>query len=309
MSTKIEKVRYAIFHNPEIIRTLMKDTSIKKGMIYHELNKILPCRVGIEFELSGNFNKGFFSDHTEVKVDDDSARDENEVIKYYYNLKDFSSDLCSSDSFNDDNLYEIRVSIDKYKHLSSLYRILNDINKYCNYHQNGGIHIHVDMTQYITPDNYSDSVLRELMGRYIVRRLDEIIKIFPKYTGSYNKKEVGIRRKKTYVNISRLGTLEFRIAPLTFDYTTLITWISGLMRFRRKLITELRLIKNHNLFVKENIITEDQDSESGGILPAPEVNEVLDRSYITDSIPRITNVSTNGWQYYDNSYYAGTAGI
>lgn len=304
MSTKIEKVRYAIFHNPEMIRTLMKDTSIKKGMIYHELNKVLPCRVGIEFELSGNFNKGFFGDRPEVVIEDKSTiRDENNVIRDYYDLKDFSSDLVSSDTFITDNLYEIRVSIDKYKQLSSLYKILNDISKYCNYHQNGGIHIHIDMTQYLTTNRNSE--LEGLMSRYISRRLDEIIKIFPKYTGKYNKKEVGIMRKKTYVNISRLGTLEFRIAPLTFDYTTLMTWISGLMRFRRKLITELRLIKNHDLVPKKEILIEDHDSPEHGLVElAPDIGAELTTSDHTDGV-QMTPIQYNSrWYCFDSSQYA-----
>ena len=41
--------------------------------------------------------------------------------------------------------------------------------------------------------------------------------------------------------MSRLGTLEFRIAPLTFDYYTLMTWIVKLVRFRRILIHDCRL--------------------------------------------------------------------
>lgn len=291
----------------------MKDTSIKKGMIYHELNKVLPCRVGIEFELSGNFNKGFFSDHPDLVVDEELTNEhENTAIRDYYNLKDFSSDLSSSDAFNDDNLYEVRVSIDKYKQLSSLYKILSDISKYCNYHQNGGIHIHVDMNQYLSPNRSTETELKELMSRYISKRLDEITRIFPKYTGKYNKKEVGIVRKKTYVNISRLGTLEFRIAPLTFDYTTLITWISGLMRFRRKLITELRLVENHTSVAENYTLVESQEppvslnenqyyelgSCSSGTLPS---------SNYTDRALGDRNLYLSRWSYYDASSYPGNS--
>lgn len=327
-STKIEKVRYAIFHNPGMIRTLMKDTSIKKGMIYHELNKILPCRVGIEFELSGNFNKGFFSDHPDMMPGELTkyknacieqpgggfTKIENATIRDYYNLKDFSSDLCSSDLCNENYLYEVRVSIDKYKQLSSLHRILGDISKYCNYHQNGGIHIHVDMTQYLTPSWDSDSELSKLMSRYITRRLDEIIKIFPKYTGSYNNKEVGIRRKKTYVNISRLNTLEFRIAPLTFDYTTLITWISGLMKFRRKLITELRLVENYDSDSKKNrlntgqdlnhsvTVNENEDNELTYVLHSSPMINISGSSYYTDSTSVDASLYSNDWCYYHASH-------
>ena len=52
-------------HNPTLIPVLMKDSSIPKGMVYKELNKALPCRIGIEFELAGNFLGNFVAEHPE----------------------------------------------------------------------------------------------------------------------------------------------------------------------------------------------------------------------------------------------------
>lgn len=188
-----------------------------------------------------------------------------------------------------------------------MYNILGDIRKYCDYHQNGGIHIHVDMTQYLQ-EGINDSHTERIIKSYITKRLDEIVKIFPKYTGSYNKRIVEIRTKRSYVNISRLRTLEFRIAPLTFDYTTIITWISGLMKFRRKLITELRLIENHDLVtdglvvrnnssIRVRSITPEDQGYSIRLLSTPESPLVYNGS---NDIGIIRGDSTDSWTHYYN---------
>ena len=118
-----------------------------------------------------------------------------------------------------------------------LYKFMQDLPKYCRLHENGGIHIHLDMTEF----DFKKCKQRNVVKNYITKRLTAIGKIFPKYTGTYNKKRVGDVEKGTWVNMSRLGTLEFRIAPLTFDYYTLMTWIVKLVRFRRILIHDCRL--------------------------------------------------------------------
>ena len=94
---------------------------------------------------------------------------------------------------------------------------MQDLPKFCKLHEGGGIHIHVDISKYFPL--YSKE--KELQ-KYIERRLQEVISIFPKYTGKFNKRKVGISKKATYLNISNKKSLEFRIAPLSFDYTTII---------------------------------------------------------------------------------------
>ena len=206
----------------------MKDLSISKGMIYKELNKALPCRVGIEFELAGNFVGNFVAEHPEC------LNNFEDFIRDYYGVYSFNAD---SDTETLDAIRELRVSLKDFHQLVGLYKFMQDLTKYCRIHQNGGIHIHLDMTEF----NFKKCKQRRVVKNYITKRLTEIGKIFPKYTGTYNMKRVGDVEKGTWVNMSRLGTLEFRIAPLTFDYNTLMTWIVKLVRFRRILIHDCRL--------------------------------------------------------------------
>ena len=215
-------------HNPNLIPILMKDLSISKGMIYKELNKALPCRVGIEFELAGNFVGNFVAEHPEC------LNNFEDFIRDYYGVYSFNAD---SDTETLDAIRELRVSLKDFHQLVGLYKFMQDLTKYCRIHQNGGIHIHLDMTEF----NFKKCKQRRVVKNYITKRLTEIGKIFPKYTGTYNMKRVGDVEKGTWVNMSRLGTLEFRIAPLTFDYNTLMTWIVKLVRFRRILIHDCRL--------------------------------------------------------------------
>lgn len=206
----------------------MKDSSIPKGMLYKELKKALPCRIGIEFELAGNFNGHFVAEHPEYFGKPESA------ISKYYGIYEFHAD---SDTETLDAIRELRVSLKDFHQLAGLYKFMQDLPKYCRLHQNGGIHIHLDMTEF----DFKKCKQRKVVKNYITKRLTEIGKIFPKYTGTYNRKRVGDIEKGTWVNMSRLGTLEIRIAPLTFDYHTLMTWIVKLIRFRRILIHDCRL--------------------------------------------------------------------
>ena len=248
VSTKKEKIQYAIQHNPLLIPVLLRDTSINKGFLYRELANALPCRVGIEFELAGNFGKSFckkynIKENLEIPVNCPSIKYspsevDKEMMKFYKVLE-----ICSDSDhwLKSDDIYEIRISLSDFHQLGGLYKFMQDLSEFCKLHENGGIHIHLDMSMYKL--NGCTKTLE--VKQYIEHRLDEIGEIFPKYTGTYNLKSVGVIEKRTWVNISRLNTLEFRIAPLTFDYNTLMNWILKLVKFRQNLIHKCRLIKNY----------------------------------------------------------------
>lgn len=254
MSTKNQKVLYAIKNNPLLIGSLLKDTSINKGMIYRELHKAIPCRIGIEFELSGDFRKGFINKYHKGTIETHpvklyEAMDHPVPIRYnskdkksldYIMAKHYGVYEIIADSFKNvsaEDLYEIRVSIKDYHQLKGLYKFMQDLPEFCKLHENGGIHIHVDISEYYPihkPDN---------IAKYIRNNLKIVSDIFPKYTGHYNKREVGVQRKATYVNMSGKKSLEYRIAPLTFDYNKLITWVIDCVKFRNKIIQSCRLSK------------------------------------------------------------------
>ena len=267
-------------HNPTLIPVLLKDTSINKGLIYRELRKALPCRIGIEFEMGKLFLEGFRKKYDEKATDKSMAE--------YYGVYEIFSDSVVGDgrirrnddssrdiavesgepNEVDDRIIETRVSIKDFHQLSGLYRFMQDLPEFCLLHEGGGIHIHIDMSMF----NMSEKKIKEIKG-YITKRLNIVSKLFPPYKGEYNKKEVGIQRKATWVNISMKHTLEFRTPPLTFDYYTLMTWIIGVVKFRNILIHECKLVPTKG---DKNLNEELQ------------INEIVDHS-IPESTPYLTN--------------------
>lgn len=271
MSIKLKKIREAIYNNPELIPILLKDTSIPKGMIYRELRKAVPCRIGIEFELSGDF-AGEFCKKYEV------SEFSNKKATKFYNVKDI---LCDEPHYifeeveatigngitmipvkhvDYDKLVELRISISDFHQLKGLYHFMQDVSEFCRIHEGGGIHIHVDMSKFFK----GESKKMYEVSKYIERHLNEVVAIFPKYTGKFNKRKVGVCRKATYLNISRLNTFEFRIAPLTFDYSTLMTWIRNCIKFRNKVISEcsLKALDEKKICEEYNVVEMSQSSYS-----------------------------------------------
>lgn len=126
---------------------------------------------------------------------------------------------------------EHRISISNYSQLLGLYKVLEDMKKYCIENPGSGIHVHVDATTLF------GHILKERSLRYkiednIRNRLNEVERIFGPYTGDYNRKDIS-SMEHTWVrwncfeeNYNRYThTLEFRIAPMTFDYERIVTWM------------------------------------------------------------------------------------
>ena len=251
-------------HNPTLIPILLRDTSVNNGLVYRELRKALPCRIGIEFEMGKLFLDGFKNKY------DENATDKS--MEEYYGVFEIRSDMPApfnphriilsnnsetddqvafdnGENTVDDRIIETRVSIKDYHQLVGLYRFMQDLPEFCLMHEGGGIHIHIDMSMY----KLSEKKAEEVVG-YIKNRLDIVGKLFPTYKGKYNKRMVGYHQKATWVNISPKNTLEFRILPLTFDYYTLMKWITGVVKFRNILIHECKLVLSSNTI--ENTIEE-----------------------------------------------------
>lgn len=275
-------------HNPTLIPILLRDTSVNNGLVYRELHKALPCRIGIEFEMGKLFLDGFKNKY------DENATDKS--MEEYYGVFEIRSDIpapfnphriiLSNDSETndqvvfdneentvDDRIIETRVSIKDYHQLVGLYRFMQDLPEFCLMHEGGGIHIHIDMSMY----KLSEKKTEEVIG-YIKNRLDIVGNLFPTYKGKYNKRMVGYHRKATWVNISPKNTLEFRILPLTFDYYTLMKWITGVVKFRNILIHECKLVLSSNTI--ENDIKEISREYQRLSIPSGEVYTIY-----TDDVP------------------------
>ena len=273
-NTRSGKINYAIYYNPTLIPALLKDVSISKGMIYSLLEKVIPCRVGIEFEYVGNFGKWFIGKYFPGEVRSGSSRcgklvskfykfnDFNQDSLYYNYVKPTSEGICDPDSVplvQNDSLEEMRVQLNGFRSLSGLYRFLYDCKESCAIPEFGGIHFHIDLSEYIVSSASDPNTIKCL--KWLQNHLSSIIDIFPKYTGKYNKRGVKINTKGYYVNLSRLHTMEVRIAPLTFEYSDIISWISKLIMIRRKMIHDLHLRKSNIENTNKSKISEACNSE------------------------------------------------
>ena len=240
-------------HNPTLIPALLRDTSVNNGLVYRELRKALPCRIGIEFEMGKLFLDGFKKKYDEKATDKSMAEHygvfeirsdtpepfnpRRRVIQSNDPRMDDRVEDDSSIDVIDDRIIETRVSIKDYHQLVGLYRFMQDLPEFCLMHEGGGIHIHIDMSMY----KLSEKKAKEVVN-YIRNRLDIVGNLFPTYKGKYNRREVGFHQKATWVNVSAKNTLEFRTPPLTFDYYTLMKWITGVVKFRNILIHECKLV-------------------------------------------------------------------
>lgn len=250
MSTKIQKIDYAIYHNPNLIPILIKDCSINNGLIYSRLRRAVSRRVGIEFECIGNPAEYYNNSVRELSHPKD--------LKSIFNLLDYDQDdpinrrgaysnplynryRDLSNTLDDAHFNELRVSMKDYSQLQGLYKILDLFKNSCIIPIGGGIHIHIDFKDY---DFHN---IQLLASKYVKNHLREVESIFPKYLGSFNSRKVGIAEKRTYVNFSYHGSIEFRIAPLTFDYETLIKWVVNCNKFVTKLIHECHLIPGKDM--------------------------------------------------------------
>lgn len=241
-------------------------------MIHSQLKKVLNYRIGIEFELAGNFVRGYYLKyHPEIPIDytrigSDAIKDE---ITMHYGFKDFNPDTTSfkAETSESPSITEIRVSLEDYKSLVGLYNFMNDLNEFCIIHPNGGIHFHLDLTKYFSDSDtknkhswvQSNPYVSDCMG-WVRNRLDRLGSIFPKYTGSYNQKNVAFKSKGNWVNFSRLKTMEVRIAPLTFEYTTIIRWIADLSKFRNEMLNSCGLSKSRGSVTKMGKIAKTEKS-------------------------------------------------
>ena len=244
-------------HNPTLIPALLRDTSVNNGLVYRELRKALPCRIGIEFEMGKLFLDGFKKKYDEKATDKSMAEHygvfeirsdtpepfnpRRRIIRSNDPRMDDRVEYDGSTDAIDDRIIETRVSIKDYHQLVGLYRFMQDLPEFCLMHEGGGIHIHIDMSMY----KLSEKKAKEVVS-YIRNRLDIVGKLFPTYKGKYNRREVGYHQKSTWVNVSAKNTLEFRTPPLTFDYYTLMKWITGVVKFRNILIHECKLVLSSN---------------------------------------------------------------
>lgn len=230
----IKRVEDAVYHAPYMIPVLFKECGISHGFLHSRLRRYVPHRVGIEFECFGDFANSYLKDHGYHWKKFDR-------FCHQFGLRDFSQETsligtCMAQKNLIDKREEIRVSICDYRQLSGLYSIMNEMAKYCSISDDCGIHIHIDLTK------YDSTVQKKKAVKWFNAHLCDVESIFPPYRGSYNKRNCDIG-KGNWINLSHHGTVEFRIAPLTFDYEELIVWIVKCSKLVSRMIRECRLDK------------------------------------------------------------------
>lgn len=229
---KSEYTRECLLRHPYLISKLLKDKAydpkITKGILY----QMIPFRSSIEIEciksLSIALNIG--------------TRKHNKYVPLTkkYDILSFDDDRTNLSS---KIISEHRISIRNYSQAAGLYRILQDMKKYCILNPGSGIHIHIDASKIANNEFLSVSSNRFKIQKFLTLKLDELEEIFGKYNGTYNRKTVEFEHKGSWINIRyhSFNSIEFRIAPMTFDYETIIMWIIRCNKIVKELYKKLRI--------------------------------------------------------------------
>jgi hypothetical protein len=223
---KTHYVRECLLKHPYLIPKLLKNKNynpkITKGILYN----MIPLRSSIEIEcitslsnvLKRNFN----------------------TMQKRYDIFEYSDDKREIKS---NKICEHRISILNYSQALGLYKILEDMKKYCKLNMRSGIHIHINASNIINIDYLKDSTKYFIINDYLTDQLDKLEQIFGEYKGRHNRKLVNIEQKNSWINIRyrQFNTIEFRIAPMTFEYETIIKWIIECNKIVKQLHFELKV--------------------------------------------------------------------
>jgi len=218
-----------------LISTLLKDKSfnpkITKGILYN----MIPFRSSIEIECITSLSRVL-----NVDTLGHSKYPYNQIMTKKYDIYDYRDDRNRLQS---KSICEHRISIRNYSQAAGLYKILQDMQKYCKLNPKSGIHLHIDAPKIA---NYAFIALNNNQDRlnyFLRKKLDILEEIFGEYNGKINSKRIGYEDKHSWINIryDSKHSLEFRIAPMTFDYETIILWIVKCNQIVKQLHKKLKI--------------------------------------------------------------------
>jgi hypothetical protein len=227
---KSQYTRECLLSAPLLISKLLKDKSfnpkITKGILYN----MIPFRSSIEIECITSLSR----------ILNAKQRDYSIKIADKYDIFDYSDDKQRLQS---KEVCEHRISIRNYSQASGLYKILQDMKKYCTLNPGSGIHLHIDANKIINNDYLLKGNNVDIVTNYLNPYLYTLEEIFGKYPGTFNYKRIGLEDKHAWINIryQYLHSIEFRIAPMTFDYETIILWIIKCNQIVKQLHKKLRI--------------------------------------------------------------------
>lgn len=233
-SFKVADIRTAVLSKPWLLPDLVKSNpKVVQGIMH----KMLPFRVGIEIECFGVLNydlrkvhdilinrrkEAYFASNKEHAV---ACKKDLRLHKLFINYSKDHDGTCLFPYGIEREINEHRISL-CHKQLYHLYTVLEDMKRYCTQPEQGSIHVHVDVTKIVT--NTMSPFHEKLFMEYFNSKevLDRYADYF-KYSGSYNRKRAAIREKGSFFNLrdNNLKTIEFRMLPQTFEYTTMVEWL------------------------------------------------------------------------------------
>lgn len=232
MLNKSQYTRECLLKHPLLISKLLKDKSFNPKITKCILYGMIPFRSSIEIECIKSLSRAFY--HSK-----NSLWRSNVFIARKYDIYEYDDDR----NYSSKEISEHRISIINYSQAAGLYKVLEDMKKYCKLNMKSGIHIHIDAHEI---SNYNFLFTKDnsrKVERFLTSKLDTLEEIFGKYEGNYNKKCVHFNERCSWINVqsNEFGSIEFRIAPMTFDYETIIMWIIKCNKIVKELYKEFRI--------------------------------------------------------------------
>lgn len=259
-----KKIRWAVIHQPTLLTSILNNPTLDPNITKGILRELIPRRTSIEIECIDNlaFGLGIRNLPTTFNTKWGSIKGYNyrSLAKSYGVHELVIEEEHSSSGYTAGTLQHVEdkigytehnISIINYSQIIGLYKILNDMKKHCKLNTASGCHIHLDISHLLKPDIYAHYYeLRKHFTKLI--RQGTIEQIFGKYTGKMMHSKDCDSGKSSWININtKFHTLEFRTAPMTFEYSTIIRWFIAVNKLLSQF--EYEHIKQNN--TKQNATT------------------------------------------------------
>ena len=229
------KIRWAVYNRPSLLKPILADRHLNRTLTTTMLHNLIPRRSSIEIECLGKLgeqkNAEHYKRHSEKELFKLSNKYKIHSISFDYSFLHDKTDYC-----------EHRISIIGYRQLEGLFNVLEDMKRDCTLNNRSGCHIHIDLKPTIKrfkpyyklcfyPGSKSSLIQKEKqlyreLQTFMDKKLQNgtISKILGVYAGQYPPIcQVG--DKCSQINIrTNYKSIEFRTAPMTFDYHLIVTW-------------------------------------------------------------------------------------
>lgn len=248
-----KRVKWLAMNQPLTLPSIINDSRFDKRIFIGILHDLIPRRTSIEIECIGrltNFKQPGKEKHVYKLCADTTSYPE---LARKYNIHSLLIDDQHA-GFRVTDYDEHNISIINYTQIIGLYNILQDMQKFCSLNTASGCHIHLDLHKTMKLPNYSHNEI----ATFFTNKCNNgtIESIFGKYPegGMMWIKACGNNHKGNWITTRKdYKSLEFRTAPMTFDYSTIIKWFIAV----NKLLNEFE----HTLINKEQTTESPNDCE------------------------------------------------